>query len=82
MVAAFAYAIFGDTSSFDGWSFNLAMLAAGVVAMLLVAPSLFSTSAEPPRSQHPDPDVRALANGEIDISEYRARKEAKERDTG
>jgi hypothetical protein len=81
VAVAFALAIFGDFSALGDWGFHLAMLGASVVAMLLVAPSLF-TSSEQPRSNHPDPDVRALANGEISVAEYRARQEAKERDAG
>jgi hypothetical protein len=82
VVATIALAFFGDFGDFGDWGFAVAMVGAAVVAMLLVAPSLFTASPSQPRSAHPDPDVRALANGEIDIAEYRAREEAKEKNTG
>jgi hypothetical protein len=76
VVLALAVGFFVRFADVGNWGYKLAMLGAGVVAMLLVAPSLFSASPDQPRSNHPDPDVRALANGEIDFAEYRARQEA------
>ena len=78
----FALAIFGDFSALGAWGFNLAVMGAAIVATLFVAPSLFTASTVQPRSNHPDPDVRALANGEISIAKYRRRQEAKEKDAG
>jgi hypothetical protein len=37
--------------------------------------TLASAHADSERSQHPDPDVAALVDKEIDIAEYRRRKE-------
>ena len=82
VAATLAIGFFVDFSAFGDWGFKLAMLVAGIVAMLLVAPTMFAASPDQPRSVHPDPDVRALANGEIDVAEYRARQEAKSKDAG
>jgi hypothetical protein len=82
VVITFALAIFGDFSALGAWGFHLAVVGAAIVAMLLVAPSLFTASTAQRRSNHPDRDVRALANGEISIVEYRTRQEAKEKDVG
>lgn len=77
-----------NIASFLLWGLNMALilangpfwmiLAVGVIGSFFALRdwhtirSLTRNSINPP---HPDPDVQALIDGEIDISEYRQRKE-------
>ncbi|WP_077038457.1 hypothetical protein [Pelomonas sp. KK5] len=57
--------------------------AAGIVFIVNFAHAilgLLSARQDSKKSQHPDPDVAALVDGKIDITEYRERKEQRERE--
>ena len=70
-VSALFY-LYEDLSSSLGLYLILAVAVGGVV-LVLGEPSV---SHRENQSAHPDPDVRALIEERIDISEYRRRKEA------
>src|SRR5690349_20660887 len=53
-------AALGEMRGYSDLSFKLAIGVAAVVAILMVAPHLFMS--EERRTDHPDPDVRALIN--------------------
>ena len=66
------------------WSpfFFAAYFVAFFVAVSFILREMDWAYREKLKSDHPDPDVRALINGEIDISEYRRRKDHAERKDG
>ena len=53
-------------------------IVAGLIAMIATLPAMSSAWRDGQHSNHPDPEVRALIDGEINITEYRLRKKSKE----
>lgn len=71
---------YADLGKYSDVGFKIAMALAAVVAFALVAPHLFMEGGEKEPATHPDPDVRALLDGKIDLTEYSARKDSREKD--
>jgi uncharacterized membrane protein len=63
------------SADWDKWFF-LIYIPSFVIVFGLIASVLISGHQDSKKSQHSDPDVAALIDGEIDITQYRLRKEA------